>query len=129
MSTPSELRYTKEHEWAKVTDDGSVIVGITAHAQDALGDVVFVELPEVGESFDAEDKFGVVESVKTVSDLYAPCGGEILEVNTSLEDAPEMVNSDPYGDGWIIRIKLADASELDGLMTADAYDAFVAEEA
>ncbi|MGC6417286.1 MAG: glycine cleavage system protein GcvH [Bradymonadia bacterium] len=129
MSTPSELRYTKEHEWAKVTDDGSVIVGITAHAQDALGDVVFVELPEVGESFDAEDKFGVVESVKTVSDLYAPCGGEVLEVNTSLEDAPETVNSDPYGDGWIIRIKLADASELDGLMTADAYDAFVAEEA
>ena len=129
MSTPSELRYTKEHEWAKVTDDGSVIVGITAHAQDALGDVVFVELPEVGESFDAEDKFGVVESVKTVSDLYAPCGGEVLEVNTSLEDAPETVNSDPYGDGWIIRIKLADASELDSLMTADAYDAFVAEEA
>lgn len=129
MSTPSELRYTKEHEWAKVTADGSVIVGITAHAQDALGDVVFVELPEVGESFDAEDKFGVVESVKTVSDLYAPCGGEVLEVNTSLEDAPETVNSDPYGDGWIIRIKLADASELDGLMTADAYDAFVAEEA
>ena len=128
MSTPSELRYTKEHEWAKVTDDGSVIVGITAHAQDALGDVVFVELPEVGESFGAEDKFGVVESVKTVSDLYAPCGGEVLEVNTSLEDAPETVNSDPYGDGWIIRIKLADASELDGLMTADAYDAFVAEE-
>ena len=128
MSSPSELRYTKEHEWAKLVGDGEVIIGITDHAQDALGDVVFVELPEVGESFDAEDKFGVVESVKTVSDLYAPCGGEIIEVNSALEDAPETVNGDPYGEGWIIRLSLSDNAQLDALMSASEYDAFVAAE-
>ncbi|MBV71244.1 MAG: glycine cleavage system protein H [Myxococcales bacterium] len=128
MSSPSELRYTKEHEWAKLVGDGEVIIGITDHAQDALGDVVFVELPEVGDSFDAEDKFGVVESVKTVSDLYAPCGGEILEVNSALEDAPETVNGDPYGEGWIIRLSLSDNAQLDALMSASEYDAFVAAE-
>ena len=128
MSSPSELRYTKEHEWAKLADNGEVTIGITDHAQDALGDVVFVELPEVGDSFDAEDKFGVVESVKTVSDLYAPCGGKVIEVNSTLEDAPETVNGDPYGDGWIIRIAVSDTAQFDALMSATEYDAFVAAE-
>jgi len=126
MSSPNELRYTREHEWARVDADGILTIGITDHAQDALGDVVFVELPEIGDSVDAEDKFGVVESVKTVSDLYSPCGGEIVGVNEVLETAPEKVNEDPYGDGWIIRLKLADASDIDALLTAADYDAFVA---
>jgi len=128
MSSPNELRYTREHEWARVESDGTVTIGITNHAQDALGDVVFVELPEVGDSFDAEDKFGVVESVKTVSDLYSPCGGEIVAINEALEDAPEGVNEDPYGSGWIIRIKPANAADIEGLLSADEYDAFVAEQ-
>ena len=125
---PEDLLYTKEHEWAKLADNGEVTIGITDHAQDALGDVVFVELPEVGDSFDAEDKFGVVESVKTVSDLYAPCGGEVIEVNSMLEDAPETVNGDPYGEGWIIRIAVSDTTQFDALMSATEYDAFVAAE-
>ncbi len=129
MSSPEALKYTKEHEWARLEDDGSLTVGITEHAQDSLGDVVFVELPEVGDELDEEDKFGVVESVKTVSDLFSPCAGTIAAVNEALEDQPELVNSAPYGDGWMVRITLADASVLDGLMDAKAYDAFVDAEA
>jgi glycine cleavage system H protein len=128
MSSPSELRYTPEHEWARQEDDGSITIGITNHAQDALGDVVFVELPEAGDSFDAEEKFGVVESVKTVSDLYSPCSGDVMAVNSDLESAPEAVNEDPYGAGWIIRLKPSDQAQVDALMTAAQYDAFVAEQ-
>lgn len=125
MSSPTDLRYTKDHEWARVESDGVVTIGITDHAQDALGDVVYVELPEQGDSFDAEEKFGVVESVKTVSDLFAPIAGDVVDVNGDLEDAPETVNSDPYGGGWMIRIKPADASAIAGLLDAAAYDALV----
>jgi glycine cleavage system H protein len=129
MSSPNELRYTREHEWARVESDGTVTIGITNHAQDALGDVVFVELPEVGDTYDAEGKFGVVESVKTVSDLYSPCSGQIVAINEDLENAPEGVNEDPYGSGWIIRIKPTEMSDIDSLLSAADYDAFVAEEA
>ena len=129
MSSPNELKYTKEHEWARLESDGSLTVGITDHAQDALGDVVFVELPEVGDELAEEDKFGVVESVKTVSDLFSPCAGTVAAVNENLEDQPELVNSSPYSEGWMVRLTVADASVLDGLMDASAYDAFVAAEA
>ncbi|MEE2789756.1 MAG: glycine cleavage system protein GcvH [Myxococcota bacterium] len=129
MSSPANLKYTNDHEWARIEEDGTVTIGITEHAQDALGDVVFVELPEVGDEVEAEGRFGVVESVKTVSDLFAPCEGEVIATNGALEDAPETVNGDPYGDGWMIRLKPADASQLDALMDASAYDAFVAAEA
>lgn len=122
MSTiPANLRYTESHEWIQDNGDGTVTVGITDHAQEALGDVVFVELPEVGRELDAGEEFGVIESVKAASDLYAPLGGEIVEVNESLEDAPETVNDSPYEDGWIAKLKLADATALDGLLDADAY--------
>ncbi len=128
MSSPSDLRYTREHEWARREEDGSLTIGITNHAQEALGDVVFVELPEVGDSVDAEEKFGVVESVKTVSDLYAPVAGEISAVNHDLEDAPEAVNEDAYGIGWMIRIMPSEATAFDSLMDAAAYDSFVESE-
>ena len=129
MSSPVELRYTKEHEWARIEADGTVTIGITEHAQDALGDVVFVELPPVGEVVENEDKFGVVESVKTVSDLYSPCSGEVVAVNEDLETAPESVNDEPYGTGWMIRIRPSAMSEIESLMDAAAYDAFVEAEA
>ena len=129
MSSPAGLRYTKEHEWARLEDDGSITVGITSHAQDSLGDVVFVDLPEIGDELDDEDKFGVVESVKTVSDLFSPCAGTIMAVNEALEDTPELVNSDPYDAGWMVRIKPNDANALASLMDAAAYDAFVEAEA
>jgi glycine cleavage system H protein len=125
MNFPEDLLYTDEHEWARVEDDGSVTVGITDHAQDALGDVVYVEVPEVGASFEAGEDFGVVESVKTVSDLYAPVSGEIVAVNEELEDAPEMVNEEPYGGGWVVRIEPADDDELDALMDVEAYREFL----
>ena len=125
MSSPADLRYTKEHEWARVESDGVVTIGITDHAQDALGDVVYVELPEAGESFDVDAKFGVVESVKTVSDLFAPMAGTVVDVNAALEDAPELVNSEPYGAGWMIRIEPSDADAINGLMDAAAYEAHV----
>lgn len=129
MGSPTNLKYTKEHEWARLESDGSITVGITDHAQDSLGDVVFVELPEVGDELANEDKFGVVESVKTVSDLFSPCAGEVVAVNESLEDEPELVNSSVYDDGWMVRIQPSDASALDELMDAAAYDAFVEAEA
>ena len=129
MPSPDNCRYTREHEWARLEADGTVTVGITDHAQDALGDVVFVELPQEGDQVESEDKFGVVESVKTVSDLYSPCSGEVVAVNDALESQPELVNSDALGAGWIVRIKPADPAELDRLMDAESYDSFVAEEA
>jgi glycine cleavage system H protein len=120
-NTPSELKYASSHEWARLEEDGTVTVGITDHAQDALGDVVFVELPEVGASLAAGDEAGVVESVKAASDIYAPVGGEVIATNEQLEDAPETVNSDPYHDGWFFKLQPADTSELDALLSAEDY--------
>ena len=120
-SIPANLRYTESHEWVQDNGDGTVTIGITDHAQEALGDVVFVELPEAGRSLDKGDEFGVIESVKAASDLYAPLAGEVVEINESLEDAPETVNESPYGDGWIVKLKLGDKAGLDDLLDADAY--------
>ncbi len=124
-NVPAELRYTREHEWAKLEGDRARI-GITAFAQEQLGDVVFVELPKVGARVTAMQSFGVVESVKAVSDLFAPVSGEVVEVNGELIKKPETVNADPYGQGWLIVIKYADAKELDALMTAADYEKFIA---
>lgn len=123
-SFPADLRYTREHEWIRVAG-GEGVVGITAHAQEQLGDVVFVELPAVGAELVQGKPFGVVESVKSVSDLYAPVSGRVVRINERLADAPELVNRDPYGEGWMIAVALADASELDRLLTAEEYRAFV----
>jgi glycine cleavage system H protein len=118
---PNELKYAASHEWARLEDDGKVTVGITDHAQQALGDVVFVEQPEVGQTVSAGSEAGVVESEKAASDIYAPVSGTIVAINDTLEDAPETVNQDPYGDGWFFRIDPDDTSELDELLDADAY--------
>ncbi|MGK7313132.1 MAG: glycine cleavage system protein GcvH [Candidatus Longimicrobiales bacterium M2_2A_002] len=123
---PSGLLYTEEHEYLAKTDQDDVYnVGITDYAQGELGDIVFVELPEAGESFGRGDAFGTVEAVKAVSDLYMPVAGEVVEVNEGLNDDPSQVNSDPYGDGWMIRIKVTNPSDLDDLMDADAYGAHI----
>ncbi len=127
MDFPDELKYTEEHEWV-LLEDGVATVGITDFAQDALGDVVFVELPEVGAMLESGKPFGVVESVKAVSDVFAPLAGEVIEVNEELLDTPELVNTSPYEDGWMIKVRLADNAELDGLMDADDYQDFDAEE-
>ena len=126
--TPTELKYASSHEWARLEEDGTVTVGISDHAQDALGDVVFVELPELGATIAAGDEAGVVESVKAASDIYSPVSGEVVAINEALEDAPEMVNSDPYSDGWFFRVQIADRTELDNLLSAEDYDAKCAEE-
>lgn len=125
---PVDLKYAKSHEWARVNDDGSVTVGISDTAQDQLGDMVFVEVPEVGQTVTAEEACAVVESVKAASDVYAPIGGEIIEANEGLADSPETVNTDAYGEGWIFRLQPSDSSELDGLMDADAYQGFLESE-
>ncbi|GIW43861.1 MAG: glycine cleavage system protein GcvH [Candidatus Binatia bacterium] len=126
MEFPEDLRYSKEHEWVLV--EGNVAtVGITDYAQEQLGEIVYVELPEVGEKVSKEDAFGVVESVKTVSDVYAPVSGSVIEVNDDLPDNPEMLNDDPYGDGWMIKIEMSDPEELEDLMTAEEYERYVAE--
>jgi glycine cleavage system H protein len=122
MSYPDDLRYSKEHEWVRV-DGSRATVGITSFAADELGDIVFVELPEIGASIGQFGTFGVVESVKAVSDLYAPVSGEVVEVNEGLRDTPELLNSDPFGEGWIARVEMADDGELDALMDAEAYAA------
>lgn len=122
-SIPGNLRYAESHEWVLDNGDGTVTIGITDHAQQALGDVVFVELPEAGAHLEHKQEFGVIESVKAASDLYAPVAGEILEVNEALEDAPETVNESPYQDGWIMKVRIEDASALDALLDADAYQA------
>lgn len=127
MEFPEDLKYTEEHEWALLEGD-LVTIGITDFAQEQLGDVVFVELPEVGERVEAGKAFGVVESVKAVSDVYAPITGEIVEVNGDLPDAPETVNNSPYEDGWMVRIKPDNASDLDEMMDAAAYQEFIEEE-
>ncbi|MDO4895580.1 glycine cleavage system protein GcvH [Moraxella sp.] len=119
---PSDLKYVASHEWLKLEDDGIITVGITDHAQDLLGDVVFVELPEVGRTVSADEEIAVVESVKAASDVYAPIAGEIVEINEELVDSPELANEDPYGKAWFFKIKPANASDYDGLMSADEYE-------
>ena len=123
---PADLKYTKDHEWLKPAADGTALVGITSYAQDALGDVVFVDLPEVGATFGQGEEFGTVESVKTVSELNLPAAGEVLEVNGTLADHPEAVNEDPFGRGWMVKIKLT--GNLAGLLDAPAYEALVSAE-
>lgn len=120
---PSELRYTKSHEWVQINDDYNITIGITDHAQELLGDLVFIELPSEGDELAAEDACVVVESVKAASDVYAPVAGEVVAVNTALDDAPELVNSDPYGEGWLFKLKVADSSVVESLLDADAYGA------
>jgi glycine cleavage system H protein len=127
--TPSELKYASSHEWARLEEDGTVTVGITDHAQEALGDVVFVELPDLGTVLAAGDDAGVVESVKAASDIYAPLGGEVIAINEQLDEEPETVNSDPYSDGWFFKLKPADTSELDALLSAEDYRQQCADEA
>ena len=127
MELPSGLKYSREHEWVRV--EGNIaVIGITDFAQSELGDVVYVELPEVGTEVEANNTFGVVESVKAVSDLFAPVTGVVLEANTTLEDHPELVNSEPYEDGWMIRVEMKDESELNDLLEADSYRAYTEEE-
>jgi glycine cleavage system H protein len=120
MSYPDDLAYSREHEWVRV-NGSEATVGITSFAAEELGDIVFVELPEIGTALSQFGTFGVVESVKAVSDLYAPVSGEVIQVNEALRDAPELVNSDPFGEGWLMKVTLADSSELDALMDAGAY--------
>ena len=124
MNVPAELKYTKEHEWIRVEGE-EAYVGITDYAQSQLGDIVFVEVETEGDNLEAGDTFGSIEAVKTVSDLYMPISGEVLEFNSELEDQPDLVNKDPYGKGWIINVKVEDEAQLDGLLSADAYKASI----
>ncbi|QOR38957.1 glycine cleavage system protein GcvH [Billgrantia diversa] len=124
-SIPANLRYNDSHEWVLDNGDGTVTIGITDHAQEALGDVVFVELPEVGRTLEKGEEFGVIESVKAASDLYAPLAGEIVEVNEALEDAPETINEAPYEGGWIMKVRVEDAAAVEALLNAEAYQAVV----
>ena len=124
---PKELKYDREHEWVRM-DGETAVVGISHFAQDQLGEVVYVDLPSTGDSVTVGGSFGEVESVKSVSELFSPVSGEIIEVNEQLEDTPEVVNEDPYGDGWMIKVALSDPSEVDALMSADEYEAFLAED-
>jgi glycine cleavage system H protein len=124
LGVPEDLQYTKTHEWVR-TEGDTATIGITDHAQDELGDVVFVELPDEGETFDAGESFGTVESVKAVSDLYTPVGGEVVEVNSSLEDAPERINEDPYGEGWIVKLRISDEADL---LSPEEYEKVLEEE-
>ena len=124
MNVPAELKYTKEHEWIRVEGE-EAYVGITDYAQSQLGDLVFVEVETEGDNHEAGDTFGSIEAVKTVSDLYMPIAGEVLEFNSELEDQPDLVNKDPYGKGWIIKVKVEDEAQLDGLLSADAYKASI----
>ncbi len=126
MNFPESLRYTKDHEWVKVEGDVA-IVGITSYAQGELGDIVFVEIETVGETLDKEETFGTVEAVKTVSDLFMPVAGEIVEKNETLNDSPELINKDPYGDGWMIKVKMSDPAQIDELFDAKAYTEMVQE--
>lgn len=128
LSFPEDLSYTKEHEWVRNPDGDTVRVGITDYAQDQLGDIVFVDLPQVGDTFKQEEELTTVESVKAVSEVYMPISGEIMRVNAALEDSPELLNTDPYGEGWIVEIKPDDLSELDGLMSREAYIEMLQEE-
>jgi glycine cleavage system H protein len=124
MKIPESLKYTKDHEWIRVENDEAYI-GITDFAQHELGDIVFIEVETVGENLDKEEVFGTIEAVKTVSDLFMPVSGEVLEFNETLSDQPELVNKDPYGEGWVVKVKLTDTSELDDLLSAEAYKELV----
>ena len=124
MNVPAELKYTAEHEWIRVEGD-EIVIGVTDFAQGELGDVVFIEIETEGETLSKGDTFGTIEAVKTVSDLYMPVDGEVLEVNPALEDTPELINTEPFEGGWMVRIKMADPSQLDDLMVADAYSALI----
>ncbi|MGD1990092.1 MAG: glycine cleavage system protein GcvH [Chromatiales bacterium] len=127
-NTPSDLKYTKSHEWIRENGDGTVTLGITDHAQELLGDLVFVEVPETGTGVEAGGEIAVVESVKAASDVYSPVTGEVIEANEALADAPESVNDSPYENGWICKIRLSDAGELEGLLDADSYATHAEEE-
>ncbi|MDR2216815.1 MAG: glycine cleavage system protein GcvH [Yokenella regensburgei] len=127
-NVPAELKYSKEHEWLRKEADGTYTVGITEHAQELLGDMVFVDLPDVGKNVDAGDDCAVAESVKAASDIYAPISGEIVAINDELSDSPELVNSDPYADGWIFKIKASDESQVAALLDAAAYEALLEDE-
>lgn len=127
-ATPSNLKYAASHEWARDESDGTVTIGISDHAQESLGDVVYVELPEVGSSVSAGEEAGVVESVKAASDIYAPVSGEVVAINDVLEDAPETINGSPYDDGWFFKIKMSDPAELENLMDAAGYEAVSADD-
>ncbi len=124
---PSDLKYTASHEWVRDNGDGTISVGITDHAQEALGDLVHLELPDVGAEYGAEDGCAVAESVKAASDIYAPVSGIVIEINEAVQDSPELVNSDPYGDGWLFTLRVEDEAELDGLLSAEAYKAEIGE--
>ena len=124
MNIPSNLQYTKDHEWAKI-ENGVATIGITDFAQGELGDIVFVELPEAGKSFNAGDAFGTIEAVKTVTDLFSPISGKIVAINEGLDNDPGKVNSDPYGDGWLVKIRLSDPDEKDGLLSSIAYEEII----
>ncbi len=126
--TPEDLKYTKSHEWVRVAPDGTVTVGITDHAQDLMGDMVFVDLADVGTTVDAGEDCAVVESVKAASDVYSPLSGEVVAVNEALVNSPELINKDPYGQGWIFRLKPSDAAEMDELLDVQAYQALLAAE-
>lgn len=126
-NVPTDLKYTKEHEWVRQVD-GRIVIGITDHAQKTLGDVVFVELPAVGKTFEAGDPFGTVESVKAVSEMFAPVSGKVVKVNDDIVDEPELTNSEPYGDGWMIEIQPSDPKQLNGLMSAAEYEKYIQEE-
>jgi len=126
LKLPDNIKYAKDHEWLRPAD-GKAQIGISDYAQDQLGDIVFVELPDIGSTLKKGDAFGTVESVKAVSDLYMPVGGEILSINTALEESPELVNSEPYDEGWMIEVQMADITEPDSLMSRDAYIAFLKE--
>jgi len=121
MNTPNDIKYTKEHEWVSL-DGETATIGITDYAQSQLGDIVFVEFPDINSEINQNETFGVIEAVKTVADLFAPVSGEIIEVNSSLEDSPNFINSDPYGSGWIIKVKINDSNEYNGLMTSNVYE-------
>tara|TARA_B100000287_G_C20595134_1_gene765855 strand:+ start:544 stop:918 length:375 start_codon:yes stop_codon:yes gene_type:complete len=117
---PNDLKYTKEHEWVKVEGE-NIFIGITDYAQSELGDIVFVELPDIGDSFDKDEAMGTIEAVKTVADIFCPIGGEVIEVNQEIENSPELVNTSPYNDGWLIKLKMADSASLDALLSSDEY--------
>jgi glycine cleavage system H protein len=127
MEIPAGLRYSKEHEWV-ATEDEVATIGITDYAQEQLGEIVYVELPAVGDKISKDDAFGVVESVKAVSDIYAPVSGTVVEVNQELPESPEMINEDPYGDGWLVKVKVSDAAELEDLLDNEEYEELVAAE-
>lgn len=124
MNIPGTLRYSEDHEWIKVDGD-TAIIGVTDHAQNELGDIVFVEVETVGETLEANEKFGTIEAVKTVSDLFIPVNGEIIDFNEDLDTEPELINSDPYGKGWIIKVKMSNPAEVDSLLDAEAYKTFI----